>query len=55
MKLTLYTLSCKYYVKREPRVLQLTAFIFALIEFKEFQLLFVRKRDVAVLTYASQV
>ena len=32
----LYILSWKYYVKREPRVLQLTAFIFALIEFKKY-------------------
>jgi len=45
----------KYYGKREPRVLQMTAFIFALTEFKKFHLLFVKKTDVTVLTYSSQV
>jgi hypothetical protein len=54
-KESVYTLSWKYYGKREPRVLQITAFIFALTEFKKFHLLFVRKTDVTVLTYASQV
>jgi len=52
---SLYTLPWKYYGKREPCVLQMTAFIFALTEFNKFHLLFVGKTDVTVLTYASQV
>jgi hypothetical protein len=52
---SLYTRSWKYYGKREPRVLQMTAFIFALTEFKKFHLLFEKKTEVTVLTYASQV
>jgi len=52
---SVYTLSWKYYGKREPRVLQMTALIFVLTEFRKFHLLFVKKTDVTVLTYASQV
>jgi hypothetical protein len=50
---SVYILSLKYYCKRVPRVLQMTAFIFALTEFKKFHLLFVNKTDVTVLTYTS--
>jgi hypothetical protein len=59
---SVYILSLKYYGKRVPRVLQMTAFIFALTEFKfifaltefkKFHLLFVNKTDVTVPTYTS--